>query len=175
MSYCGVGAHHQNAVVESRIKHVCYGGRTILLHAKRKWPDVISTILWPYAVQAIIERHNRLALDDDGKSPLEKFTGLHDDMLPTTFHTWGCPVYILDAANQSGAIGTPKWEPRSHTGIYLSHSPCHAGSVSLVINLKTGIVSPQFHVIYNNKFATVPYLSSAEPPPNWVALCQHAV
>ena len=76
MSYCGVGAHHQNAVVESRIKQVCYGGRTILLHAKRKWPDVISTILWPYAVQAIVERHNRLALDEDGKSPLEKFTDL---------------------------------------------------------------------------------------------------
>ena len=175
LSYCGVGAHHQNAVVESKIKELCYGGRTILLHAKRKWSDVISTILWPYAVQAVVERHNRLALDADGRSPLEKFTGLTDDKLPTNFHTWGCPVYVLDAANQSGAIGTPKWEPRSHTGIYLGHSPCHAGSVSLVLNLKTGMVSPQFHVIYDDEFTTVPYLSSAEPPPNWIHLCQHAV
>ena len=36
MSYSGLGAHHQNAVAESKIKLVCYGARTILLHAKRK-------------------------------------------------------------------------------------------------------------------------------------------
>ena len=175
LSYCGVGAHHQNAVVESKIKEVSYGGRTILLHAKRKWPEVISTVLWPYAVQAIVERHNILALDVDGRSPLEKFTGIDDDKIPTQFHTWGCPVFILDAANQSGAIGTPKWKPRSHTGIYLGHSPCHAGSVSLVLNLQSGMVSPQFHVVYDDEFTTVPYLSSAEPPPNWVNLCEHAI
>ena len=174
LSYCGVGAHHQNAVVESKIKEVCYGGRTLLLHAKRKWPHVISTVLWPYAVQAIVARHNTLSLDKSGLSPLEKFTGITDDTLPTNFHTWGCPVFVLDAANQ-GAIGTPKWEPRSHTGIYLGHSPCHAGSVSLVLNLKTGMVSPQFHVVYDDEFTTVAYLSSAEPPPNWVHLCQHAI
>ena len=29
LSYCGVGAHHQNVVVESKIKEVSYGGRTI--------------------------------------------------------------------------------------------------------------------------------------------------
>ena len=34
--FYGVGSHHQNAVVESKIKEVCYGGRTILLHAKQK-------------------------------------------------------------------------------------------------------------------------------------------
>ena len=175
MSYCGAGAHHQNAVVESRIKQVCHGGRTILLHAKRKWPDVISTILWPYAIQEIIKQHIRLTLDDNGKSPLEKFTGLMDDMVPTNFHTWGCPVYILHTANQTGAIGMPKWEPHSHTEIYLGHSPCHAGFVSLVLNLKIGMVRSQFYVIYDDEFATVPYLSSTEPPPNWVALCQHIV
>ena len=36
ITFCGVGAHHQNAVVESKIKEVYYGGRTILLHAQRK-------------------------------------------------------------------------------------------------------------------------------------------
>ena len=43
--YCGVGAHHQNEVAESKIKLVCYGSRTILLHVKRKWPDMIATSL----------------------------------------------------------------------------------------------------------------------------------
>ena len=36
ITYCGVGAHHQNAVVESKIKELSYGARTVLLHAKRK-------------------------------------------------------------------------------------------------------------------------------------------
>ena len=43
--YCGVGAPHQNAVVESKIKGVLYGTKNILLNALRKWPSVISTVL----------------------------------------------------------------------------------------------------------------------------------
>ena len=107
MTFCGTGAHHQNAVAESKIKTVCYGARTVLLHAKRKWPTVIATALWPYAMQSIIDRHNALLLDDNGRSPLEKSTNTTADIDPTSFHTWGCPVYILNKANQ-GAIGTPK-------------------------------------------------------------------
>ena len=45
LTHCCVGTHHQNAVAEYKIKEVCYGGRTILLHAKRKRPNVISTSL----------------------------------------------------------------------------------------------------------------------------------
>ena len=152
---------------------MCYGARTILPHATRKWPSVISSVLWPFAIQAIVERHNRLSLDVEGRSPLEKFSGITDDSLPTAFHTFGCPVFILDAANQSNSIGTPKWEPRSHTGIYLGHSPCHAGSVALVLNLKTGLVSPQYHLIFDDEFSTVKYLTTSTPPPNWAHLIKH--
>ena len=59
----------------------------------------------------------RLHLDKDGRSPLEKFSQVDEDIVISDFHTCGCPVYILDAENQSGAISTPKWEPRSHIGI----------------------------------------------------------
>jgi len=155
LTHCGVGAHHQNVIAESKIKLVCYGSRTILLHAKRKWRGVAATALWPYATQAIIERHNRLSLDEDGRSLIEKFSNIVDNIDPTDFHTWGCPVFILDAANQ-GSIGTSKWEPRSHIGIYLGNSPCHAGSVALVLNLCTGHVSPQFHVVFDDEFSTIP-------------------
>ena len=137
ITFCGVGAHHQNAVAESKIKELSYGARTVLLHAKRKWPNVISTILWPFALQSIVERHNRLHLDKNGKSPIEKFSQTDEEIVVSDFHTWGCPVYILKAPNQSGFIGTPKWEPHSH-----SRSPCHAGSVALVLNLNTGVLSP---------------------------------
>ena len=108
LTFCGVGAHHQNAIAESKVKLVCQGARTILLHAKRRWPSVISHVLWPFALQAIIDRHNRLSLDEFGRSPLKKFSGVDDQPIPTMFHTFGCPVFILDIANQTGTIGTPK-------------------------------------------------------------------
>ena len=174
LSFCGVGTHHQNGVVERKIKELSNGARTVLLHAQRKWPKVIKPILWPYALLSIIERHNRLSLDKNGRSPMEKFSSTYENVLPTDFHTWGCPVFVLDKENQSGSIGTPKWDPKCHTGIYLGHSPCHAGSVSLILNLSTGLISPQFHVIFDDEFSTVDYLDSDISPPNWVALAKHA-
>ena len=174
ISFCGVGAHHQNAIAESKVKAISYGARTILLHAKRKWPKVIGTALWPFAMQAIVDQHNRLSLDESGRSPIEKFSNTEDDIDILDFHTWGCPVYILNAANQ-GAIGTPKWDPRAHLGIYLGHSPQHARSVALVLNLRTGHCSPQFHVIYDEEFSTIPYISGAETPPNWETLCNTSI
>ena len=33
ITYCGVGAHHQKAVVESKVKELSYCARTVLLHA----------------------------------------------------------------------------------------------------------------------------------------------
>ena len=66
---------------------------------------------------------------------------------------------FLDSRLQSaGGPGPPKWEPRSQIGIYLGHSPFHAGSVTLVFNPLTGQVSPQYHVVFDNDFSTVPYM-----------------
>ena len=121
-----------------------------------------------------MERHNRLSLNDDGLSPLERFSRTADDIIPTNFHTWGCPVFVLDAANQSGTIGTPKWEPRSHTGVFPGHSPSHAGSVALVLHLRTGLVNPQFHLVFDDEFSTVPYLTTSLSPPNWFSLLHHS-
>ena len=42
---------------------------------------------------------------------MEKFASTHEEIVPTDFHTWGCPVFVLDAENQSGFTGTPKWDP----------------------------------------------------------------
>ena len=165
ITFCGVGAHHQNGVVERKNRELTNAARTVLLHAQRKWPKVIKPILWPYALLCAIERHNKLSLDKHGKSPMEKYSSTHDDIQPTDFHTWGCPVFVLDKENQSSNIGTPKWDPKSHEGIYLGHSPCHAGTVALVLNLATGLISPQFHVIFDDEFTTVRYLESDTTPP----------
>ena len=63
-------------------------------------------------------------------------------------HPLFCPVFTLDKSLQSGTGMLPKWNPRSNAGVYLGHSPDHASNVALVLNLATGLVSPQYHVVF---------------------------
>ena len=66
----------------------------------------------------------------------------------SNFRTFGCSVYILDARLQSvGGGGPTKWDPRYRLGIYLGHSPSHAGIIALVMNTKYGLVSPKFYSV----------------------------
>ena len=61
----------------------------------------------------------------------------------------------------------PKWDPRARVGVYLGHSPCHAGNVALILNLQTGHISPQFHVTFDEGFSTVESLRADTEPDNW--------
>ena len=90
---------------------------------------MITIVLWSYALQATVERHSRLSIDEYGLSPLEKLSNTDEEIVPKDFYTCGYPVFVLDATNQLGSIRTPKWDPRARTGIYISHSPMYAGSV----------------------------------------------
>ncbi len=46
----------------------------------------------------------------------------------------------------------------------------HAANISLILNPRTGHVSPQFHVVYNYDFMMVPYMHNATVPPHWAEL-----
>ena len=83
------------------------------------------------------------------------------------FHTFGCPCYILDSPIQKNPKGVPKWEPIARLGIYLGKSLAHAANVALVLNTNTGLVSPQFHVVFDDNFKTVPHLRKVTFPLNW--------
>ena len=132
-------------------------------------------MLWPFALLAAADRLNNLHIDLDGNTPEMKFLAATGSVTRlSNFHTFGCPVYILDARLQSaGGPGSPKWDPRARLGIYVGHSPCHAGSVALVMNPKTGLVSPQYHVVFDDDFSTVPHLRSGTVPENWAHLVQN--
>jgi hypothetical protein len=174
ITFCGVGAHHQNGIIENRNKQLTLGARTLLLHGMRHWPQMIDILFWPFAMKAMAERMNSLHVDDDGNTPESLMHGVALETIPVrNFHTLFCPVYVLDHRLQSaGGPGPPKWEPRSRIGVYLGHSPFHAGSVALVFNPKTARVSPQYHVIFDDDFSTVPYMERGEVPPNWDDLCR---
>ena len=83
---------------------------------------------------------------------------------------FGYPVFVLDARLQGGVGGPPKWDPRARVEIYLGHSPCHADSVALVLNPRTGNVSPQFHVVFDDDFSTVSHMRHGTVPVHWKEL-----
>lgn len=151
--------------------------RTYLAHAMYRWPPSIaekyvSTILWPFAIKYANEIFNNFHFDSTGLTPTTSFAKtrvskplLHD------LHTFGCPAFVLNSALQSGNK-IPRWSDRAMSGIYLGRSPQHADNVSLILNLRTGHVSPQFHVVFDDDFTTVEALASNSDPDNWEFLCK---
>eukprot|EP00957_Ditylum_brightwellii_P114574 8736312-Ditylum_brightwellii.AAC.2 len=75
ISYCGVGSHDQNGITESMNKHLTHSARTSLLHTKCKWPSIITSALWPICIKATEEQHNRLDVDTERWSQLERLLG----------------------------------------------------------------------------------------------------
>ena len=69
-------------------------------------------------------------------------------------HVLDCPVYVLEPQLQD-TEKLPKWKRRSHRGIYLGLSKVHSSNVYLVLNPNTKHVSPQYHLVFDEKFSTV--------------------
>eukprot|EP00984_Skeletonema_dohrnii_P006299 scaffold2255_cov139-Skeletonema_dohrnii-CCMP3373.AAC.2 len=171
ITYCAVGAHHQNGITENTIKQLTLISRTLLLHAQDRWPEYISTMLWPFALKSAQDRMNQINVDLSGRTPDMEFSGVAAANLRLRdMHTFGCSCYVLDSRLQTNPKGVPKWEPRARLGIYVGRSPNHAGNVALVLNPKTGLVSPQYHVVFDDDFTTVPHLRKGTVPPDWAKL-----
>jgi hypothetical protein len=50
LTFCTIGGHWKNGVVERYIGHIIQTVRTILLHDPAKWPGTISKEFWPFAI-----------------------------------------------------------------------------------------------------------------------------
>ena len=68
ITFCGVGAHHQNGVAERRIRDITESACTMLLHAAHQWPKAITSNLWPQALKHAVNVRN--ALPRKGKNSL---------------------------------------------------------------------------------------------------------
>ena len=170
IDFCVVSGHHQNGIIERHFQRLSSQARTVLLHAKRHWPAMITTVLWPFASKYSELVYNHLHVgEENGLLPAKRFSDAQVRIEIGDFHTWGCLCYALDSRAQNNNM-VPKWEPRSRLGIYVGHSPCHAGSVALVLNPKSMHVSPLYHLVFDDEFTTVPFLASEEIPPNWAKL-----
>ena len=154
--YAGVGAHHHNGAAERSIQTVMGIARTMMLHAAIHWPDVADAALWPLAVQYAVFLFNRMPSLATGLSPHDLFTKIRWPKADFKHcHVWGCPVYVLDHTISDGKK-LPRWKPRSSRHVFMGISEGHAMSAPLVLNLDTGAITPQFHVVFDDWFATVP-------------------
>ena len=159
----GVGGHHHNGVAENSIKNITRIARTMMINAALRWPEVAEKKLWPLAFQHAIHVHNNTPNVQTGLTPEELWTkSKGTNSAVRNAHTWGCPVYILDPRAQDGGK-LPKWIPRSRQGQYVGVSSLHASTVGLVKNFRTGNLSPQFHVVYDDFFETVVSTPEEEP------------
>ena len=87
ISFCRVGAHHQNGRAEKRIRDLRDSARKLLLHAISRWPKVIYIHLWPYALRQASHVSNMIPDNIDDNSKLERFAQINiaikqDEELP---------------------------------------------------------------------------------------------
>ena len=129
--------------------------RTMMLHTALHWPDQAEPSLWPIAVQYAVYLYNHIPNPSTGLSPTNIFTRtcweqkrFHD------LHVWGSPVYVLNKTIADGKK-IPRWQPCSERTIYMGPSPIHTSSVPLVLRPSSGAITPQFHVVFDDWFATI--------------------
>jgi len=141
----------------------------MLIHAMISWPNIVSEQLWPFALQLAVNLHNDTH-GPSGLSPLEIFSGVKSlSNKLCDFHPFGCPIFISDPSLQQGHK-IPHWKPRCSVGVYLGFSPNHASSVPLVLSTTTGLMSPQFHIVYDDLFMTANCLQTNTLPDTWSTL-----
>lgn len=162
LSFRGIGAHHQNGVAERSIKTISHLARANLIHLMLCWPVHCNTYLWPFAMHYTIWIYNCVPkLSLGSLSPDEFWSGVqsnHSDLCRA--HVFGCHVNVLDPCLQDGHR-IPKCDSWARQGMFVGFSSAHSSLVPLDLNLWTGSVSLQYHIIFNNKFQTVP-----SPHPN---------
>ena len=129
----------------------------MMVHAAIHWPSngADNLRLWPFAMKQAEWLYNHIPNRKTGLTPLELFTkekADHCELLRA--HVWGCPVYVLDPTLQDGKK-IPKWNKRSRLGQFLGFLDEHSSLVGCVCHLGTNFVSPQYHVVYDDKFETI--------------------
>ena len=77
VTFCGVGAHHQNGIAERYIRTMVEKARTVLLNAHARWPDMIDMELWTFAFRHVVTKWNNTPRPDlEFKKPDEVFNGV---------------------------------------------------------------------------------------------------
>ncbi len=107
----------------------------------------------------------------DAQMSIEYFTVTKVASNPKHWHLFRCPTYVLVQDLQTDMAIHHKWKLHLQVGAYLGCSPQHTRDISLVLNLDTGQVSPQFHVKLDSNFHTLREKQAQMPPSSWQIKC----
>jgi hypothetical protein len=156
LNFSCVNAQWQNGLVERSNGTLCAAARSMLNHAISKWDETITAELWPFATQhaATIYNTTKRSSRDYNISPWEQFTGKHSKLDQNDMHPLFCPVYVLERRMQEGT-SPPKFTKRTTQKVYVGHIHHYSKLVLMVWDSKTKLVSPQFHVMFDDNFDTV--------------------
>jgi hypothetical protein len=128
-----------------------------------------SLHLWPFAMQQASYLNNHLP-GKDGLAKTKVFCETQSPIKMKNLHTFGYPVwYVLVEPLQSGN-SVPHFHHRTRIGIYVGHSPQHAGNVALILNPHTGCTSPQYHMVFDDNFTMVNDIKNSLTPSTWQQL-----
>ena len=117
-----------NRIAKAAIKQLTEKSRTMLIHVKNRWPEVIQPWLWPFALKQVEFNLNNLRLGKSGKLGAKTFSDMHNKINIRHYHTFCCPVYVLNARLQ-GASFIPKWDEQGRVGAYVGRSFPHIKSL----------------------------------------------
>ena len=106
LTFSGVGAHHQNGMAERRIRLLQELTRTMLIHANKRWPRVITTNLWPCAMRLANNVLNETPSlqDKQQRTAHQMFSSAKAHTNPKHWKPFGCPACVLDGVLQDGKM-----------------------------------------------------------------------
>ena len=127
-----------------------------MINSSLHWTEngVNDLTLWSFAVKRSVGVFNRVPNQESGISLLEILTKTkynHRDL--RRYHVLVCPVSVLEAKFQNDQK-LPKWNRWSRKGQFLGFSDEQSTLVATVRNLKTGYISPQYHIFFDDLFET---------------------
>jgi hypothetical protein len=128
----------------------------VLNHAFSRWDKTKTSERCPFAIQhaATIYSTTKRRSRDCDLSPWEQLTGKRSKLNQTDMHPLFCPVYVLDRRMQEGTSPL-NGQNEQHKRSLVGHLHHYSKSVPMVWDRKTKLVSPQFHVMFDDNFNTV--------------------
>ena len=105
-----------------------------------------------YAIKLAIDVGNNFP-GNSSLAALDRFSSTKGHARVKQFHTFGSNCFVLGPKLCQNKY-IPKWTPQSRQAIYRGILPQYAGSVALVLNLKTVYISTRFRIFFDDDFTT---------------------